>query len=116
MDYKTKPTCRRDLRRYSQILRKVFDVPLSGPFPVLDALDKIRDVFGNCNYEIVEDNQFPPQKMAQCTPNDQGGFTIEIKESVYAGAYENQIGAVSWLYLPRNMSHFSVPHWIYSDI
>ena len=31
--------------------------------------------------------------MAQCTPNDQGGFTIEIKESVYAGAYENQIGA-----------------------
>lgn len=93
MDYKTKPTCRRDLRRYSQILQKVFDVPLSGPFPVLDALDKIRDVFGNCNYEIVEDNQFPPQKMAQCTPNDQGGFTIEIKESVYAGAYENQIGA-----------------------
>ena len=53
MDYKTKPTCRRDLRRYSQILRKVFDVPLSGPFPVLDALEKIRDVFGNCNYEIV---------------------------------------------------------------
>lgn len=31
--------------------------------------------------------------MAQCTPNDTGGFTIEIKESVYVGAYKNQTGA-----------------------
>ncbi len=31
--------------------------------------------------------------MARCIPNDQGGFTIEIKESIYVGAYEKQIGA-----------------------
>lgn len=79
MDYKTKPTCRRDLRRYSQILRKVFVVPLSGPFPVLDALEKIRDVFGNCNYEIVEDNQFPPQKMAQCTRMTRAALPLKSK-------------------------------------
>ncbi len=89
MDYKTKPTSRRDLRRYSQILRKLFHVPLTGPFPVLEVLDKISDVFKNCTY----DKKLPPQTMARCTPNDQGGFTIEIKESIYVGAYEKQIGA-----------------------
>ena len=93
MDYKTKPTSRRDLRCYSQILRKIFKVPLTGPFPVLESLDKISNIFKNCNYEIVEDKKLPPQTMAWCTPNDQGGFTIEIKESIYVGAYEKQIGA-----------------------
>ena len=31
--------------------------------------------------------------MAQCSPNEIGGFTIKIKESVYQGAYENGVGA-----------------------
>ncbi len=93
MDYKTKATSRRDLRRYSQILREIFNVPLTGPFPVLEALDKVSDVFKNCNYEIIEDKKLPPQTMARCIHNDQGGFTIEIKETVYDGAYEKQIGA-----------------------
>lgn len=93
MDYKTKPTSRYDLRRYSRIFRKIFNVPMTGCFPVLEALDKISDVFVNCNYEIVSDKKLPPQTMARCTPNDQGGFTIEIKETVYVGAYEKQIGA-----------------------
>lgn len=93
MDYKTKPTSRNDLRGYSQVMRKIFDVPLTGPFPVLEILDKITTVFENCTYEIVEDKKLSPQTMAQCTPNTQGGFTIEIKESVYVGAYEKQIGA-----------------------
>ena len=93
MDYKTKPTSRRDLRYYSQILRKIFKVPLTGAFPVLEVLDKISDVFKDCNYEIIDDKKLSPQTMARCTPNDQGGFTIEIKESIYVGAYEKQIGA-----------------------
>ena len=93
MDYKTKATSRRDLRRYSRILRKIFKIPLTGAFPVLDVLDKISDVFKNCNYEIVDDKKLPPQTMARCIPNDHGGFTIEIKESVYDGAYKKQIGA-----------------------
>lgn len=93
MDYKTKPTSRCDLRRYSKILRRIFNVPLNGAFPVLEILDKISDVFKNCNYEIVDDEKMPPQTMARCIPNDQGGFTIEIKETVYIGAYEKQIGA-----------------------
>ena len=87
MDYETKPTSRKDLRRYSRILRKLFDVPDGGPFPVLEALEKIPDVFPDSNFIIVEDNALPAKTMAQCTPNDAGGLTIEIKQSVYDGAY-----------------------------
>lgn len=93
MDYQTKPTSRRDLRSYSKLVRKLFDVPLTGPFPVLEVLDRLIDVFKGSNYEIVEDHRMSPQTMARCTPNERGGFTIEIKETVYKGAYEKQIGA-----------------------
>lgn len=93
MDYKTKPTSRNDLRRYAAYVRKLFDVPLTGEFPVLEALEKLPDVFKNCNYMVVDDKKLAPQTMAQCTPNDIGGFTIEIKDSVYRGAYEKKIGA-----------------------
>ena len=94
MDYKTKPTTRKDLRKYAKYFRKLFDVPESGPFPVLQALEKIPDVFNDCNYFIVEDDQLPANTMARCIPNDLNGFTIEIKESVYMGAYENRNGAL----------------------
>ena len=94
MDNETKPTSRDDLRRYSVYFRKLFDVPETGPFPVLEALDKVSEVFEGSNYTIVEDKQLPPQTMAQCSPNDLGGFTIEIKESVYKGAYEHNVGAL----------------------
>ncbi|MFC2658666.1 MAG: hypothetical protein ACFN1F_07745 [Segatella sp.] len=93
MDYETKPTSRRDLRRFAVYVRKLFEVPKGGPFPVLEALEKVPDVFKGSGYQIVEDKTLPPQTMAQCTPNDNGGFTIEIKESVYVGSYEKQIGA-----------------------
>ena len=93
MDYKTKGTSRHDLRYYSQILRKVFGVPQTSPFPVLEALDKISDVFSDCGYEVVSDDKFSLQTLARCVPNSQGGFTIEIKETVYNGAYEKKIGA-----------------------
>ena len=50
MDYQTKPTSRRDLRNYSKLVRKLFDVPLTGPFPVLEVLDRLSDVFKGSNY------------------------------------------------------------------
>lgn len=93
MDYQTKPTSRRDLRRYAQIMRRLFREPDTGPFHVLNALERVGDVFMNCNYMVVEDKHMPPQTMARCSPNDIGGFTIEIKQSVYDGPYEKQIGA-----------------------
>ena len=93
MDYETKATSRKDLRRYAPYLRALFNVPRTGPFPVLEALEKLPDIFEGSNYQVVDDNKLPPQTMAQCSPNNSGGFTIEIKASVYAGAYEKQIGA-----------------------
>lgn len=93
MDYETKPTSRKDLRQYAKFVRYLFNFPATGPFPVLDVLDRLGDVFPNCSYIIVEDKAFPPQTMARCIPNDTGGYTIEIRQSVYDGAYEKHVGA-----------------------
>ena len=93
MDYETKPTSRQDLRRYAVIMRRVFGVPIGGAFPVLEVLDKIPDVFEGSNYLVVKDDELPPKTMAQCTPNNAGGMTIEIKETVYDGAYRRHTGA-----------------------
>ena len=93
MDYKTKPTSRKDLRRYAKFVRRLFDVPETGPFPVLQVLDRISDIFKDCSYAVVEDHSLPPQTMCRCVPNNTGGFIIEIKQSVYDGAYEKDIGA-----------------------
>ena len=71
----------------------MFDAPQTGPFPVLEALEKLPDIFENCNCIVVSDDELPTRTMADCMPNEQGGFTIEIKESVYRGAYENNSGA-----------------------
>lgn len=93
MDYKTKPLSREMLRRYAAYFRELFDVDLKGAFPVLEALEKIGDVFEGCNYIVLPDEEFDNKTMARCVPNDSGGFTIEIRETVYIGAYEKQIGA-----------------------
>lgn len=93
MDYETKPLTRETIRSFVPYYRELFDVPHTGPFPVLEALEKIPDVFKGSRYEIVEDGELEPKVMAQCTPNELGGFTIKIKESVYVGAYENGVGA-----------------------
>jgi hypothetical protein len=94
MDYQTKPTSRSDLRKYARLLRQLFGVSQTGAFPVLEVLERVPDVFEGCNFVVVEDSRLPPRTMAQCAPNGNGGFTIEIKETVYRGAYENQRGAL----------------------
>lgn len=93
MDYATKPLTRKQIRVLALWYRELFEVPPTGPFPVLDALEKLPDVFENSNYQVVEDEELSPKIMAQCSPNDEGGFTIKIKESIYEGAYENNTGA-----------------------
>ena len=93
MDYMTKPTSRSMLRRVAPYVRKIFGVPETGQFPVLDALEKVPDVFKGSGFEVVEDDKMPQNTPARCMPIDGGGFLIEIKESVYRGAYEKEIGA-----------------------
>lgn len=92
MDYQTKPTTRTALRFMAVVFRELFHVPLSGPFPVMELLDQLPDVFPGCYYTVVPDNSLPGNTMAQCTPNDEGGFTITIRESIYDGA-ANEVGA-----------------------
>ena len=93
MDYLTKPTSRKDIRKFARIFRKLFRVPEDGRFPVLEALELVPSVFKGSTYEIVEDNKLPAKTMAHCFANNAGGYTIQIKESVYVGAYEKHIGA-----------------------
>lgn len=93
MDYETKAVSRQRLRQYAVLLRKVFDVPTDGSFPVLYALETLGDVFYGSNYVVVEDYKLPPQMMARCVHNDYGGYTIEIRQSVYDGAYRFNVGA-----------------------
>ncbi len=94
MDYITKPTSRGELREFSHIFRFLFGVKDNvSPFPVLEALEKLSDVFRGSNYVIVEDEDLPANVPARCYSNEFGTFTIEIKNSIYNGAYKKKIGA-----------------------
>jgi len=88
MDYLTHPTSKKALRKMAREFRSFCDVSQQGPFPVLFILERLRDLFFGCDYIVLPDNQFPKKTMARCKENDMGGYTIEIKESVYNKAYE----------------------------
>ncbi len=87
MDYITKPTSRAALRKFSKIIRVIFGCRSDDePFPVLQALEKLPDIIENTNYEIVNDKELPAKVFAQCLSKPDGGFKIEIKQTVYDGA------------------------------
>lgn len=88
MDYITKPVSRDTLREYAKLFRKLFDVPYERPFPVLEALENLPEVFEGSTFLVVEDDAMPKNVVAQCVKNDGPGFTIEIKQYVYDGALE----------------------------
>ena len=90
MDYITKPTSRATLRRFSKIVRAIFGCESDDePFPVLQALEKLPDVIEDASFEIIDDNDLPANVFAQCYPKPEGGFVIQIKETVYDGACYN---------------------------
>lgn len=91
MDYLTKPNTRKGIRALSKVFRYIFDVGENEKFPVLDALEKLHDKFPNADWEVVPDDELPKNVPASCDFND-GNFLIRIKETVYKGAYENEIG------------------------
>lgn len=59
MDYLTKPLKRRRIRQFAVNMRALFEVPLKGPFPVLEALDRVDVIFPQCSYIVVTDDQLP---------------------------------------------------------
>ncbi len=93
MDYLTKPIDRKTLRKLAVIFRAVFEVPQNGSFPVLDALELVPSKMPGTRYEIVEDSELSITVPAQCQMQPDGNFLILIKDSVYKGAYERNVGA-----------------------
>lgn len=92
MDYATRPTSRAEVRLYATAFRKAFGLPFTGPVDPLSLLDKVSKVYGNVDYEIVEEAELPKNVPARCVPLEQGGFMIQISEIVFEGAYERNIG------------------------
>lgn len=95
MDYETKPVSRVLLRKYAAVMRMLFGIPNSGPLPVLEMLDRMKDVpvFKGTEYEILDDKEFTPNNPARCYPDECGCFHIELAEHVYNGAYVRNVGA-----------------------
>ena len=93
MNYVTKPVSREELRIYAEVFRDLFKAEAGKPFPVLESLDSLSEVFEGSTYRIVEDNELPKNVVAECVKNEGKGFVIEIKRYVYDGARLNRIGA-----------------------
>lgn len=93
MDYVTKPVSRERLRVYAEIFRELFIAEPDKPFPVLEALEQLPEVFEGSSYRVVEDDELPDKVVAQCEKNDGKGFVIVIKKYIYDGARLQHIGA-----------------------
>jgi hypothetical protein len=93
MDYETKATSRHDLRLYAKLFRSICGFDENEPIDPIELLERLPDMegFSDVRYEIVYNNNLPGNVPAQCT-KDEHGYLIEIKESVYVGAYENKTG------------------------
>lgn len=89
MDYITKATSRNELRTIAKTLRDEWQLPSTGPLPVLEILERVPIILKNCSVEIVEDAELPPSVPAQCEMDAKGHFTIKIKETIYDGACRN---------------------------
>ena len=93
MDYETRPTSRTELRLYAKLFRSICGLSPDEPLDPIALLDKLPDFegFEDVRYEIVYNDALPGVVPAQCEMNEEG-YLIQIKESVYLGAYEKGIG------------------------
>lgn len=93
MDYETKATSRRELRLYAKLFRAICGLPEEEPVDPIALLDKLPEFegFSDVSYEIVYNNELPGNVPAQCVTTNEG-YCIQIKESVYLGAYEKKTG------------------------
>ncbi len=86
MDYKTRPATRVELRQ----LAKVFDILMGTTGilykPVVEYLDRLKDVLPFVNYDIVGDDTFDGTVPARGYFRQDGTYTIEIKNWVYEAA------------------------------
>ena len=93
MDYEIKPTSRHDLRLYARLFRSICGFTDDEVIDPVWLLDRLQDLegFEDVRYEIVYNNNLPGTVPAQCITTE-GGYLIQIKESVYLGASEKKTG------------------------
>ena len=93
MDYETKPTNRKELRLYARLFRSIAKVRQDEPMNPVVLLDKLPDLegFEDVHYEVVNNKELPSNVPAQCIQSDYG-YIIQIKNSVFKGAAENNTG------------------------
>ena len=93
MDFETKPTSRKELRLYAKLFRSICGYSSDEPIDPIELLDRLPELegFEDVRYEVVYNNELPKAVPAQCTPTEDG-YLIQIKESVYNGAYCKKIG------------------------
>lgn len=92
MDYKTKATTREELRKLANAFDIIAETNGSIYKPVVELLNRLRDIMPFVHYEIVDDDAFEFNVPARGYPDINGNYTIEIKESVYEGAIKG-VGA-----------------------
>lgn len=93
MDYETKPTSRNELRLYAKLFRSICNFTADEPIDPIALLDRLPELegFEDVRYEVVDNDDLPGNVPAQCEKTEDG-YLIQIKESVYSGAYERKIG------------------------
>ena len=89
MDYQTKPTSRKKLRSLAKVFRILFGLDETSPIPVLQILERVPNAFRGTEVVVLWDNELPFNIPARCRLLKGENFVIEIKESIYEGAYKN---------------------------
>lgn len=93
MDYEIRPTNRKELRIYASFFRSIGGYSAEEAIDPIVLFDKLPDMdgFKDVRYEVVYNDVLKGNVPAQCIPSDDG-YLIQIKESVYQGAYERKVG------------------------
>ena len=86
-NYMVEAKSRADLRKLARILRDHLHLSDVLYFPIVELLDVLTELFGDFNYEVVEDSAMPKKVHAD---TDIRTGHIRIKESVYEGACKGE--------------------------
>ncbi len=93
MDYETKATTRAALRLYAKWFRTIFDLTDDEPIDPIRLLEQLplTEGFEDVTVDIVEDGALAKTVPAQCQKQGDG-YCIQMKETVYLGAYKKKTG------------------------
>ena len=93
MDYQTKKgMSREDARTIAKVFRTLMGYDNFSPFDPVKTLDELPDYLPDVDYDVVENDAMPKNVPAACNLEPDGSFVIKIKENVYRGASERQVG------------------------